>query len=74
LNRPVTDIFPHEDRSKFINTIKNFIHNSESNEAVYTTIIDSRKIRVVITLLTVEKKNLGLILALEDCDKWEEQA
>ncbi|MBA3035715.1 MAG: response regulator [Desulfobacterium sp.] len=74
LNRPVTDIFPHEDRSKLINTIKNFIHNSESSEAVYTTIIDSKKIRVVVTLLTVEKKNIGLILALEDCDKWEEQA
>ncbi len=74
LNRPVTDIFPHEDRTKFINTIKNFIHNSESNEAIFTTIIDSKKIRFVVTLLTVEKKIIGLILALEDCGKWEEQA
>ncbi|MGB5157506.1 response regulator [Desulfobacterium sp. N47] len=74
LNRPVTDIFPHEDRSKFINTVKNFIKNNESNETVFTSIINSKKIRVVVTLLTVEKKILGLILALEDCDKWEELA
>lgn len=74
LNRPVTDIFHHEDRPKFITAIKYLMQNKELNEAVFTTIIDSRKIRIVITLLIVEKKILGLILALEDCDKWEEQA
>ncbi|MBU1056287.1 MAG: response regulator [Proteobacteria bacterium] len=74
LNRPVTDIFSPEDKSKFINTVKNFVKNNESNETSFTTIINSKKIRVVITLLTVENKVVGLILALEDCDKWEEQA
>lgn len=74
LNRLVTDIFPKDDKTMLVNALKEILHNHELDNASFTTITDSGKIGVIVTLLIVEDKKVGWILALEDYEKWEKQA
>jgi len=74
LNRLITDIFPNDDKPILINALKGILHNHELDNMVFTTITDSGKTRVIVTLLVVEDKKVGWILALEDYEKWEKQA
>lgn len=73
LNYLITDIFRSEDKPKLIDALKRIVHDSKLDNTIFTTIIDS-EIRVIVTLLIVEDKKVGWILALEDYDKWEKQA
>lgn len=74
LNRLITDIFPNDDKPILINALKRVVHNNELDNTVFTTITDSGKTRVIVTLLIVEDKKVGWILALEDYEQWEKQA
>ena len=74
LNRLITDIFPNDNKPVLINALKRILHNQELDNTVFTTIIDSGKTMVTVTLLIVEDKKVGWILALEDYEQWEKQA
>ena len=74
LNRLITDIFPNDDTPILINALKRILHNQELDNTVFTTITDSGKTMVTVTLLIVEDKKVGWILALEDYEQWEKQA
>jgi len=74
LNRLITDIFPNDDKPVLINALKKILHDHELDNTVFTTITDSGKARVIVTLLIVEDKKVGWILALEDYEQWEKQA
>lgn len=74
INRLITDIFPNDDKVNLINALKEILHNHELDDVSFTTITDSGKTRVTVTLLIVEDKKVGWILALEDHEKLEKQA
>ena len=74
LNRLITDIFPNDDKPILINALKRILHDQELDNTVFITTTDSGKTRVIVTLLIVEDKKVGWILALEDYEKWEKQA
>ena len=74
LNRSILSIFPDVEKQKLINALKEVVHDKELNKKVLIAEINSNKIWVIVSQLIVEDKTVGWILALEDYDKWEEQA
>ncbi|RPH49817.1 MAG: response regulator [Desulfobacteraceae bacterium] len=74
INYLITDIFSNDDKPLLVNALKKIIHNQDLDNTEFTTITASGKTRVIVTLLIVDDKKIGWILALEDYNKWEKQA
>jgi PAS domain S-box-containing protein len=74
INRTITDIFPDADKPLVVGALKKIIHQQDIDRTEFITTTDSGKMLVIVTLLVVEDKKVGWILALEDYEKWEKQA
>jgi CheY-like chemotaxis protein len=74
LNRSIISIFPDDEKQKLVNALKEVVHNNEVDKKVFIAALDYNKIKVIVSQMIVADNKIGWILALEDYEKWEEQA
>ncbi len=74
MNRQVVALFPNEDRPTIIGALKKVVQFQELGKAAISVVPHESEIRVVVTLLKIDGKIAGWVMAMEDLDQWEEQA
>jgi PAS domain S-box-containing protein len=74
LNRKIPTLFLPEGRTQLIKTLKSISRNPELGKITLSVSTNSRRIRLIVSLLYVEEKKAGWIIAMEEMEKWEEQA
>jgi CheY-like chemotaxis protein len=71
LNRHITTIFPPSEKIKLVTELKKIVHHRELNQTVFSSSIDSKKIRNTVSLLKVNNKIFGWIIVMEEVNQWE---
>jgi len=66
LTYPIIDVFPKSEKTRLIDALKRIILNPELKKVDSTFIINNRKIRITVSLLKVDSKVAGWIIALAD--------
>jgi len=66
LTYPIIDVFPKSEKTRLIDALKRIILNPELKKVDSTFIINNRKIRITVSLLKIDSKVAGWIIALAD--------
>ena len=74
LNRHITNLFPSRDKARLVKTLKEIINNRTLKKLVLEATLNAQEIRVIVSVLRVQGKAAGWIIAMEDSDRWAEQA
>ena len=74
LNRPITNLFPSRDKARLVKILKEIINNRTLKKLVFEATLNAQEIRVIVSVLRVQGKAAGWIMAMEDSDRWAEQA
>ena len=73
-NRPVTSLFEVDDKKSVVRALKEVLRDKENAGRVFETTLKSARVRVTVTMLMVAGEISGWTIALEELDKWVEQA
>lgn len=68
LNRSITAVFPSEEQAKLVDGLKRVIRDQKLRKSTLSVTIDSREIRTNISLLKIDDRIDGWIIAIEDTD------
>jgi len=74
LNRKIPSLFHTEEKTKLITALKKIAKNPEHGKVVFSLSVNSRQIRLIVTILSLEERKIGWVVALEEMQQWEEQA
>jgi CheY-like chemotaxis protein len=74
LNNPITHLFPAREKSAIITKLKAVAQNQELKKVCLDVIIGFRRVGLVFSILKLNDKIEGWIIAMEDLNQWEEQA
>ncbi len=74
LNSPITHLFPAREKAEIITKLKAVAQNQELKKVYLDLIIGFRRVGLVFSILKLNDKISGWIIAMEDLNKWEEQA
>ena len=66
LNQPIAAIFPEEERPKLIRALKKILQKPDIRKISLYVAIDSREVLTIISLLKLEGKIAGYLIALEE--------
>jgi len=69
LTYPIIDVFPKSEKARLIDTLKRVILNQKLRKADSTFVINFRKIRITVSLLRIDSKVAGWIIALADIEQ-----
>ena len=72
LNRPISALFPKGEYAKLGDEMKRLVHERKLRKITLSVTIDSREIRMNISLLKVDERVDGWIIAMEDTKQWVE--
>jgi PAS domain S-box-containing protein len=73
-NRPVTSLFDVDDKQAVVGALKDVLRDKENAGRAFETTLKSARVRVTVTMLMVAGEISGWTIALEELDKWVEQA
>lgn len=74
LNQHITSLFPPGDKKGLIGALKNIVEDQGVRKLVFKATILAKEIRIIVSLLRVNGRIAGWILAMEDEEQWVEQA
>lgn len=74
LNRPIRALFPSEEHARLVDGLKRLVHEREIKKSTLSLTIDSREILINISLLKVDDRVDGWIIAIEDTKQQVKQA
>lgn len=74
LNHQMISVFPKEERVNLIGAFKRVLLKPDLKKSSFNLIINSQKIRVIVSLLRIDDKIAGWIIAMEGTGQWVEQA
>jgi len=74
LNHQMISVFPKEERANLIGAFKRVLLKPDLKKNSFNLIINSQKIRVIVSLLRIDDKIAGWIIAMEGMGQWVEQA
>lgn len=66
LNAPVVDIFPRKERSKLSIALKQAVNHRDSRKISFYTVINSRIVRAIVSLIRLESDIAGWVVALDE--------
>lgn len=69
LNRPVTALFPKEEKAKIIDTLKKIISDRTLSKIDFSMTINFQKVRIIVSVFQVGGKISGWIMAMIDSDR-----
>lgn len=73
LNSPITHLFPAREKAEIITKLKAVAQNQELKKVYLDMIIGLRRVGLVFSILKLNDKIAGWIIAMEDLNQWEEQ-
>jgi len=74
LNRQFVSLFLREETQKVIEALKKVLLKQGSGNAFFSAFINSRRIRIIVSLLKIDGEIAGWIITMEGTGKWAEQA
>jgi CheY-like chemotaxis protein len=74
LNYQVISVFPDSERSRVIDALKQLLLHRDLKKSTQFIVVNRHKIRVIVSLLRIEDKIGGWIIAMEGTEQWVEQA
>lgn len=72
-NRQFVSLFLREEMSKVIDALKKVLLKQELGKAFFSALINTQKIRIIVSLLKIDGEIAGWIVTMEDAGKWAEQ-
>jgi CheY-like chemotaxis protein len=74
LNRPITAVFPSREKARLIDIFKKIVRNRGLRRSILSLMYGEQKLRVTVSVLSIQDEISGWVLAMEETDEWVEQA
>ena len=69
LNHPVTALFPKEEKTKVIDTLKKVISDRALSKIDFSMTINFQRVRIIVSVFQIDDKISGWIMAIIDSDR-----
>lgn len=66
LNQQITDLFEDKEKPRLVKALKNLLQKPEVRRISFFATIDSKRIRMIVSLLSIDNEIAGWVLAMEE--------